>query len=91
LCLILPSYHGIKQIEQHITLKLLQLATGSIKEWVELLAPVFVFPGENEMTALAEGGLRVFLNEEEIKKYPDAGALGICVPPRDGLPAPRPR
>jgi butyrate kinase len=68
-----------------------EMVTGSIREWVEFLAPVFVFPGENEMTALAEGGLRVFLHEEEIKKYPDAGALGICVPPRDGLLAPKPQ
>lgn len=50
-----------------------ELMTGAIKEWVAFLGPVFVFPGENEMTALAEGGLRVFLKEEEIKKYPDAG------------------
>jgi len=50
-----------------------ELVTGAIKKWVEFLGPVFVFPGENEMTALAEGGLRVFLKEEEIRKYPDAG------------------
>jgi butyrate kinase len=65
-----------------------ELVTDAIKEWVEFLAPVFVFPGENEMTALAEGCLRVFLKEEEIKKYPDAGALGICISTRDGLRRP---
>jgi butyrate kinase len=47
--------------------------TGAIRAWVEFLGPVFVFPGENEMTALAEGGLRVFLKEEEVKKYEAAG------------------
>ncbi len=36
---------------------------------VKLLAPVFVYPGEDEMAALAEGGLRVLRNEEEMKIY----------------------
>jgi butyrate kinase len=67
-----------------------ELVTGAIKEWVEFLGPVFVFPGENEMTALAEGGLRVFLKEEEIKRYQDAGARGICIPTRYGPPPPKP-
>jgi len=44
-----------------------QMVTDAIRQWIEFLAPVFVFPGEDEMTALAEGGLRVFLQEEEIK------------------------
>jgi butyrate kinase len=44
-----------------------EMVTDAVKEWVEFLAPVFVFPGEDEMTALAEGGLRVFLKQEEIK------------------------
>jgi butyrate kinase len=48
-----------------------EMVTGSIRQWVEFLAPVFVFPGEDEMTALAEGGLRVFLKEEQIKQYHD--------------------
>jgi butyrate kinase len=50
-----------------------EMLTGAIREWVGFLAPFFIFPGEDEMTALAEGGLRVLLKEEEIKKYPDAG------------------
>ena len=61
-----------------------EMVTGAIKEWVEFLAPVFVFPGEDEMRALAEGGLRVLLKEEEIKKYPHAGAPGICIPTKVG-------
>lgn len=48
-----------------------EMLTGLIREWVRFLAPVFVYPGEDEMSALAEGGLRVLLNEEELKKYPD--------------------
>jgi butyrate kinase len=36
---------------------------------VSFLAPVFVYPGEDEMAALAEGGLRVLRNEEEMKIY----------------------
>ena len=49
-----------------------EMLAGAIKKWVSFLAPVFVFPGEDEMTALAEGGLRVFLKEEEIRNYSDA-------------------
>ena len=48
-----------------------EMLAGAIKKWVSFLAPVFVFPGEDEMTALAEGGLRVLLKEEEIRKYSD--------------------
>ncbi|MCK9195996.1 MAG: butyrate kinase [Syntrophales bacterium] len=40
-----------------------------IEERVRFLAPVSVYPGEDEMPALAEGGLRVLSKEEEIKEY----------------------
>jgi butyrate kinase len=43
--------------------------TNWIKERVGFLALVVVYPGEDEMAALAEGGLRVLRNEEEIKMY----------------------
>lgn len=36
---------------------------------VGFLAPVFIYPGEDEMAALAEGGLRILRNEEEMKIY----------------------
>ncbi len=42
---------------------------GLIKERVSHLAPVFVFPGEEEMKALALGGLRVLRGEERAKVY----------------------
>jgi butyrate kinase len=45
------------------------MLTGWIKEWVCFLAPVFIYPGEDEMTAMAEGALRVLRGEEELKKY----------------------
>jgi butyrate kinase len=45
------------------------MLTGWISEWVKFLAPVFVYPGEDEMSALAEGGLRVLMQEEELKPY----------------------
>jgi butyrate kinase len=50
-----------------------EMLTGAIREWGGFLAPFFIFPGEDEMTALAEGGLRVLLKEEESKEYSDAG------------------
>ena len=40
-----------------------------ITEKVKFLAPVFVYPGEQEMRALAMGALRVLRGEEEAKIY----------------------
>jgi butyrate kinase len=46
-----------------------ELLTGWIKELVEFIAPVFIVPGEQEMEALAAGGLRVLNKEEEVHPY----------------------
>lgn len=43
--------------------------TGAIKERVDLLAPVHVFPGEDEMLALMEGALCVLRGEESAMIY----------------------
>lgn len=40
-----------------------------ISERVEFLAPVLVYPGEDEMLALAEGALRVLRGEDAPKEY----------------------
>lgn len=40
-----------------------------ITEAVEFIAKVYVYPGEDEMKALAEGGLRVLQGKEEAKRY----------------------
>jgi butyrate kinase len=40
-----------------------------IKERVEFIAPLYIFPGEQEMKALALGALRVLNGEEEAKVY----------------------
>lgn len=40
-----------------------------IKEMVSYISEVYVFPGEDELTALAEGGLRILRGEEEAKVY----------------------
>lgn len=55
------------------------LLTGGISydkgftEWIEervgFISGVTVYPGEDELTALAEGGLRVLRGEEDSKKY----------------------
>lgn len=42
---------------------------GLIRKRVEFIAPIYVFPGEQEMRALALGGLRVLRGEEEAKVY----------------------
>lgn len=40
-----------------------------IEERVNFIAPVTVYPGEDELTALAQGGLRVLRGEEKAKIY----------------------
>ena len=38
-------------------------------EYVGFLAPVYVYPGENEMEALALGGIRMLSGEEPVKDW----------------------
>ncbi|MDR3596059.1 butyrate kinase [Clostridium sp.] len=40
-----------------------------LKEKVAFIAPIIVYPGEDEMLALAQGAIRVLNGEEEIKEY----------------------
>lgn len=42
---------------------------GDIKERCEWIAPFTVYPGEDELLALAQGGLRVMNGEETAKEY----------------------
>ena len=46
-----------------------KMFTQWIKERVEFIAPVHIYPGEDELEALAEGGLRVLRGEEKAKVY----------------------
>ncbi len=46
-----------------------KMLTGWIKERVEFISQVLIYPGEDEMIALAEGGLRVLRGEEKAKRY----------------------
>ncbi len=46
-----------------------QMFTGWIKERVEHIAPVYIYPGAREMEALAQGALRVLRGEETAKRY----------------------
>jgi butyrate kinase len=43
--------------------------TGAVKQRVDKLAKVYVFPGEDEMLALASGILRVLRGEEKEACY----------------------
>ena len=47
--------------------------SGMLTEWIEqrtrFIAPIFVYPGENEMVAMATGALRVLLGEETARQY----------------------
>lgn len=46
-----------------------ELLTGWIKERVSFLAPVYLYPGENEMLSLAENGMRYLSGRETPKTY----------------------
>jgi len=46
-----------------------EYVTSEIKARTEFIAPVTVYPGEDELLALAEGALRVMNGEEEAKEY----------------------
>lgn len=43
--------------------------TNYISDHVSFIAPVFIYPGEDEMKALALNALRVLNNEVEVKEY----------------------
>lgn len=46
-----------------------QYVTGYIRDHVDFIAPVVVYPGEDEMLSLALGGLRVLRGEEQAKAF----------------------
>ena len=43
--------------------------TDLVASRVAFIAPIHVYPGENELAALAEGALRVLRGEEEPRRY----------------------
>jgi len=45
------------------------LLTDRIREWIGFLAQVLIFPGEDEMAAMAEGASRFLNGGEPLKKY----------------------
>lgn len=45
------------------------MLTGWIEEQVRWIAPVGIYPGEDEMEALAAGALRVLRGEEQARRY----------------------
>lgn len=46
-----------------------KLFTSWIEERVRFISEVYIYPGEDELGALAEGGLRVLRGEEKFKEY----------------------
>jgi butyrate kinase len=47
------------------------MTVGWVKERVEYIAPVMVYPGEDEVKALVLGSLRVLRGEEKARTYPE--------------------
>ncbi|MCF0228399.1 MAG: butyrate kinase [Parasporobacterium sp.] len=46
-----------------------EMFTGMVRERVQKIAPVIVYPGENEMESLAFGALRVLRGQEEAREF----------------------
>lgn len=46
-----------------------EMLVSWIRQRVDWIAPVYVYPGQDEMLALAQGALRVMRGEEEVKEY----------------------
>jgi butyrate kinase len=46
-----------------------EMLTGWIRQRTKFVAPVFIFPGEDEMEAMAEGALRILRGEEKPREY----------------------
>ncbi len=46
-----------------------EMLTGWVRQRTGFIAPVFVFPGEDEMEAMAEGSLRILRGEEKPREY----------------------
>ena len=47
-----------------------KMLTDYITEHVKFIAPVVIYPGEGELSALAAGANRVLSGEEEVREYP---------------------
>jgi butyrate kinase len=45
------------------------MLVGWIRDRVEWIAPLLVYPGQDEMLAMAQGALRVLCGEEQVKEY----------------------
>ena len=43
--------------------------TGFIKQNVDLIAPIYVVPGENELLAMAQGALAVLQGRQPLMQY----------------------
>ena len=43
--------------------------TSKISEYVKFIAPIYIYPGENEMLALARGGVRIMNGTERAKEF----------------------
>lgn len=51
---------------------------GDLRGLVEWIAPLILFPGEDELPALVEGVLRVLRGEEEIRELPSPSEKEAC-------------
>jgi butyrate kinase len=45
------------------------MLTGWVRQQTKFIAPVFIFPGEDEMEAMAAGALRILRGEETPRDY----------------------
>jgi butyrate kinase len=45
------------------------MLTDWVDEWIHAIAPVYIYPGEDEMLSMAEGAVRVLREESTIMQY----------------------
>ena len=61
--------HIYHTANKHWEFSFVHFRAEALREYVEWIAPVTVYPGEDELLALTQGALRVLTGEEEAKEY----------------------
>ncbi len=70
-CAVVPAFDGVSPDQIILTggLARSNVLVEQIRTFTQTVAPMTVYPGENEMLALAQGALRVLSGEEPVLHY----------------------
>ena len=61
--------NDVREVEKRIAEGDEQYVSEQLTKRLEFLAPVFIYPGEDELTALAHNAYRAMTGQQEIKEY----------------------